>query len=101
MVDIVGLPGVVEVTGHGSTKSSIILRKVLPSGTPITLNADLRVVKDEHFPFAQHYFTGSKEHGIAMRQRAIDQGMKLNEYSLGGEARTVAAKTEADLFAGL
>lgn len=97
----VGLPGVVAVTGHGSTKSSIVLRKVLPSGTVVTLNADLRVVKDEHFPFAQHYFTGSKEHGIAMRQRAIDQGLKLNEYALAGEARTVAARTEAEVFAGL
>lgn len=97
----VSLPGVVTVTGQGSTKSSIILRKVMPSGATITLNADLRVVRDEQYPFALHYFTGSKEHGIAMRQRAIDQGMKLNEYALAGEGKSVSAKDEADIFRGM
>jgi DNA polymerase (family X) len=101
MERFVSLPGVVAVTGQGATKSSIVLQKVLPSGTAITLNADLRVVRDEHYPFALHYFTGSKEHGIAMRQRAIDQGMKLNEYSLAGESKAVKAKDEADLFRGM
>jgi DNA polymerase (family 10) len=97
----VSLPGVVTVTGQGSTKSSIILRKVMPSGASITMNADLRVVRDEQYPFALHYFSGSKEHCIAMRQRAIAQGMKLNEYALAGESKTVAAKDEAELFAGM
>ena len=48
------------------------------------MNADLRVVSDEQFPFALNYFTGSKEHNIALRQRAIDYGFKLNEYELAG-----------------
>ncbi|MBY0229734.1 MAG: DNA polymerase/3'-5' exonuclease PolX, partial [Gemmataceae bacterium] len=101
MERFVKLPGVISIAGQGETKSSVVVRRVLPSGTTITMNADLRVVPDDVFPFAQHYFTGSKEHGIAMRQRAIAQGMKFNEYGLEGEKRRVAARTEADIFAGM
>jgi DNA polymerase (family 10) len=97
----VALPGVISVTGHGPTKSSIIVQRTLPSGTQITLNADLRILPEANYPFALHYFSGSKEHCIAMRTRAIAQGLKLNEYGLAGEARTVTAKEEADVFAGL
>ncbi|HSU52478.1 MAG TPA: DNA polymerase/3'-5' exonuclease PolX, partial [Candidatus Dormibacteraeota bacterium] len=43
---------------------------------------DLRVVSDAEFPFALMYFTGSKEHNIVMRQRAIERGLRLNEYGL-------------------
>jgi DNA polymerase/3'-5' exonuclease PolX len=42
----------------------------------------LRVVSDAEFPFALAYFTGSKEHNIVMRQRAIQRGLRLNEYGL-------------------
>ena len=83
MERFVKLPGVVQVIGHGDTKSSVIVS----GGTgrqAVVMNADLRVVSDEQFPFALHYFTGSKEHNIAMRQRAIDYGLKLNEYELAG-----------------
>ena len=54
-------------------------------GDKVTLQADLRVVTDEQFPFALHYFTGSKEHNIRMRQRAIDRGLTLNEYALAND----------------
>ena len=101
MAAFVKLPGVVSIAGQGETKSSVMVQRVLPSGKTITMNADLRVVPDAVFPFAQHYFTGSKEHGIAMRTRAIAQGLKLNEYALAGEGRSVEARTEADLFRGL
>ncbi len=101
MERFVKLPGVIAVTGQGPTKSSVIVQRTLPSGAVITMNADLRVVPAANFPFALHYFTGSKEHCIAMRQRAIKHGLKLNEYELAGEGRGVAAKTEADVFAGL
>jgi hypothetical protein len=47
------------------------------------VQADLRVVKDEEYPFALNYFTGSKEHNIIMRQRALTRGWTLNEYRLG------------------
>jgi len=68
------LPGVMKVIGAGDTKASVNLE----SG----LQADLRVVSDAEFPFASLYFTGSKEHNIVMRQRAIDRGLRLNEYGL-------------------
>jgi DNA polymerase (family X) len=64
-----------SVIAHGATKSSVRWK----SG----IQADLRVVKDAEFPFAQNYFTGSKEHNIIMRQRALARGWTLNEYRLG------------------
>lgn len=101
MDHFVSLPGVLQVTGHGATKASIIYQKVTASGSRITMNADLRVVSEEHFPFALHYFTGSKEHGVAMRVRAIQMGLKLNEYELAGADRSVPCRDEADLFRAL
>lgn len=101
MERFVTLPGILQVTGQGPTKSSIIIQKVTASGNRITMNADLRVVSDAHFPFALHYFTGSKEHGKAMRVRAIEYGLKLNEYELAGEGRSIPCQSEADLFRAL
>jgi DNA polymerase (family 10) len=74
IADFVKLPGVMKVLAQGDTKASVNLE----SG----LQADLRVVSDAEFPYALHYFTGSKEHNIVMRQRAIDRGLRLNEYGL-------------------
>ncbi|MBN8247864.1 MAG: histidinol-phosphatase, partial [Verrucomicrobia bacterium] len=62
----VGQPGIRTVLARGDTKASVLL----DSG----IQADLRVVADREYPFALAYFTGSKEHNIAMRQRAITQG---------------------------
>ena len=70
----ISLPWVKTVTNHGTTKSSVLLK----SG----IAADLRVVSDKEFPYALHHFTGSKEHNVAMRQRAIAQGKKLSEWGL-------------------
>jgi DNA polymerase (family X) len=67
-------PGVLSVSAKGETKASV----VLTGG----VQADLRVVSDAEFPFALAYFTGSKEHNIVMRQRAIQRGLRLNEYGL-------------------
>jgi DNA polymerase (family 10) len=97
----VTLPGIVQVTGHGDTKSSIVVGVHHDHGRTITINADLRVVRDEQFPFALHYFTGSKEHNVAMRARAQQYGLKLNEYALAGPERQIACKEEADLFRAL
>jgi DNA polymerase (family 10) len=68
-----------SVIAQGPTKSSVRWK----SG----IQADLRVVKDAEFPFAQAYFTGSKEHNIVMRQRALARGWTLNEYRLGIDER--------------
>jgi DNA polymerase (family 10) len=67
-------PGIIKVTARGETKASVIL----DGG----IQCDLRVVSDREFPFALAYFTGSKEHNIVMRQRAIQRGLRLNEYGL-------------------
>src|SRR5262249_9701683 len=97
----VSLPGVIQVTGQGPTKSSVILQRVMPSGAKITMNADLRVVSDEQYPFALPYFSGSKEHAVAMRVSAQKYGLKLNEYELAGDGRSVPCKEEADIFRAL
>jgi DNA polymerase (family 10) len=70
----VAQPGILSVSAKGDTKASVILGG--------GIQADLRVVTDEEFPFALNYFTGSKEHNIVMRQRAIARGLRLNEYGL-------------------
>jgi len=90
----VKLPGVVRVLGKGETKSSVLFHK--------GMQADLRVVLEEQFPFALHYFTGSKEHNIVMRQRAQALDLKLNEYGLFKEDGTsIPCKDEPALFATL
>lgn len=94
------LPGVLTVSAKGETKASVILHG--------GIQADLRVVSDAEFPFALAYFTGSKEHNIVMRQRAIQRGLRLNEYGLfksDVETRApellVHCDTEEDIFAKL
>ncbi|MBI3874866.1 MAG: DNA polymerase/3'-5' exonuclease PolX, partial [Verrucomicrobia bacterium] len=68
------LPGILSVSAKGETKASVVLEG--------GIQADLRVVSDAEYPFALAYFTGSKEHNIVMRQRAIQRGLRLNEYGL-------------------
>lgn len=68
----VQLPEVEKIIAQGSTKASIYASK--------GVQCDLRAVSSAEFPFALNYFTGSKEHNVVMRQRALDQGLSLNEY---------------------
>jgi DNA polymerase (family 10) len=70
----VKLPNVVQILSEGDTKSSVL--------TFEGYQMDLRVVSDAEFPFALHYFTGSKEHNIAVRHLANMKGLTLNEYGL-------------------
>lgn len=65
---------VIEILGRGDTKSSV--------RTTEGRQVDLRIVKPEQFPAALMYFTGSKEHNVALRQRARERKMALNEYGL-------------------
>ena len=67
-------PGVKEVTARGETKASVRYQ----SG----LQADLRIVPLEQFAFALHHFTGSKDHNVQMRQRALARGLSLSEWGL-------------------
>src|ERR1022692_577841 len=90
-------PGVLKVLAKGETKASVLLEGGIQS--------DLRVVSDADYSSALMYFTGSKEHNIVMRQRAIDRGLRLNEYGLfrsKEETRDpkllVKCKTEEEIF---
>jgi DNA polymerase (family 10) len=89
----VKLPQVASVLAHGPTKASVRLAD--------GVQCDLRGVEDSQFPFALHYFTGSKAHNIAIRRRALARGFTLNEYALSGAKGAVACRTEADLFEAL
>ncbi len=93
-------PGILSVIAKGETKASVLLKGGIQS--------DLRVVSDAEFPYALMYFTGNKEHNIVMRQRAIDRGLRLNEYGLFRskvETRDpkllVHCKTEEEIFENL
>jgi DNA polymerase (family 10) len=94
------IPEVIQVVGQGPTKTTV-LAAMHHRGEKVTLQADLRVVTDAQFPFALHYFTGSKEHNIRMRQRAIDRGLTLNEYALANDTKSIPCETEEDIFAAL
>ena len=90
-------PSVKAITGKGETKSSV----VLSSG----MNMDLRVVGDSQFPYTLHHFTGSKEHHITLRRRALSMNMTINDYGLfrGKEPdlQLIPCKDEADIYAAL
>jgi DNA polymerase (family 10) len=90
MTAFVGCAGVDAVLARGPTKSSVRLG----SG----LQVDLRVVSDLEFPFALLYFTGSKQHNIAMRGRALRRGLKLNEYGLFEGDTALPCPGEAAIF---
>jgi DNA polymerase (family 10) len=66
------LPGIQKILAHGDTKASVILDN--------GLQCDLRAVSNTQFPFALQYFSGSKEHNVALRQLALRHGWSLNEY---------------------
>ncbi len=85
-----GLEQVEEVIAKGDTKSAVRLQG--------GINADLRVVKPEEFPFALHHFTGSKEHNTAMRHRARAQGLKINEYGIFKNGESLKCSSENEFF---
>lgn len=112
----VATPGVINVSAQGETKASVVLRG--------GIQADLRVVADDQFAFALNYFTGSKEHNIAMRARALRlKSLSLNEYGFSPAAEketlsprdaegrgrqsakelgsSIPCKTEEELYAAL
>ncbi len=89
----VKLSGADRILAAGDTKGSVVFEN--------GLQVDLRAVKPEEFPFAMHYFTGSKAHNIAMRALAQKRGCKLNEYGLWRGKRSVKCASEADLFDAL
>ncbi len=77
-----------EVTAHGETKASVRLA----SG----IQADLRLVPPEQFVFALHHFTGSKDHNVQMRHRALGQGLSMSEWGLVPAEGEGTAKQKAE-----
>jgi len=90
-------PSVKAITGQGETKSSVIGS----SGIAI----DLRLIADRQFPYTLHHFTGSREHHIALRRRALSMNMTINDYGLfkveNGQETLIPCHTEADIYAAL
>ncbi|HTU53117.1 MAG TPA: DNA polymerase/3'-5' exonuclease PolX [Acetobacteraceae bacterium] len=93
MARFAGYEDVTEVLERGSTRASVVLRG--------GLQVDLRVVGEESYGAALLYFTGSKAHSIALRQIAVERGLKLNEYGLFRGTRRLAARSEAELYKAL
>ena len=94
----ISMPNVLEVVVNGDTKSTVILEGNLP--------ADIRVVDPDVFGATLHHFTGSKDHNIKMRARAVARGLRISEYGVfqrdgdDNEAPLVCA-TEEEIFAAV
>jgi DNA polymerase (family 10) len=84
------LPEVEEIIVSGETKTSCRLK----SG----IEADLRIVNKEEFPYALMYFTGSKEHNVKLRGIAKKKGFKLNEYGLFDGEKLVTLNSEEEIY---
>ena len=79
-----------QIINQGTTKSTIVLK----SG----IQADLRLVTDDEFPFLLHHSTGSKEHNTAMRTLAKTKNLKMNEYGLFKGNKKIACRSEEEIF---
>ncbi|MDD3170638.1 MAG: DNA polymerase/3'-5' exonuclease PolX [Candidatus Pacebacteria bacterium] len=90
MKAFVSMEGVVKIVSKGETRSSVKTRQ--------GLDMDLRLVPSSSFGSALQYFTGSKEHNIALRKIAIKQGYKLNEYGLFRKERKIKGETEEEIY---
>jgi len=84
---------IADVLSHGETRSSVVLK----SG----IQVDVRVVPEESFGAALHYFTGSKPHNIAIRKLGQERGLKINEYGVFRGERRIAGETEESVFAAV
>jgi DNA polymerase (family X) len=92
---IIKLPGLMEIIARGENKVSFRLRG--------GMQVDVRLLPPESFGAAMQYFTGSKGHNVALRQRALKMGYTLNEYSLAklDDQQVVAGKSEEEIYAAL
>jgi len=92
---ILAFPGILDTIARGENKVSFKLR----SG----MQVDVRLLAPESFGAAMCYFTGSKAHNVALRQRALKQGYTLSEYSLARlqDEKPVAGRTEEEIYGKL
>lgn len=95
MDEFFNTPNIRDTPAKGESKSSIVLEN--------GLQVDLRVVPAESFGAALQYFTGSKDHNVRVRERAVKRGFKVNEYGVfkTGEDKPVAGRTEEDVYKAL
>jgi DNA polymerase (family X) len=93
--DFTTLPQVASIIACGDTKASVRLKN--------GIQCDLRAVSNSQFPFALQYFTGSKEHNVAIRSLALKQGLSLNEYGFTATADAALPEVneEADIYRAL
>lgn len=80
-----------RVLSHGETRSTVLLRG--------GLQVDVRVVDEESYGAALHYFTGSKPHNVAIRTKGVKMGLKINEYGVFRGERRMAGRTEEEVYA--
>lgn len=85
-----GYEEVAEILSAGGTRASVVLK--------CGLQVDLRVVADESYGAALHYFTGSKAHNIAVRYIAQKKGLKINEYGVFRGKNRIAGETEESIY---
>src|SRR4029077_11343162 len=92
---VVKLPGLMEVIARGENKLSFRLRG--------GMQVDVRFLSPDSYGAAMQYFTGSKAHNVALRQRALKMGYTLSEYSLArlDNEKPVAGKTEEEIYTKL
>lgn len=86
-------PEIQDTLGRGPTKQSVVLRNAV--------QVDLRVVERDSFGAALQYFTGSQAHNIAVRGRAKDRGLRVNEYGVFRGDERIAGATEDEVYAAL
>ena len=86
----VSMPEVIQVIEKGKTKSAVKLKT--------GMNADIRTLPEQSFGAALQYFTGSKDHNIALRRIAQDKGWKLSEYGLFQKEEQIAGRTEEEVY---
>jgi DNA polymerase (family 10) len=92
---ILSLPGIATVLARGENKVSFTLRN--------GMQVDVRLLPPDSYGAAMQYFTGSKSHNVALRQRALKMGFTLNEYGLSrlDNEKRVAGKTEEEIYVKL
>ncbi|MBU3895742.1 DNA polymerase/3'-5' exonuclease PolX [Patescibacteria group bacterium] len=89
----INFPGVEKVWAKGSTKASVRMKE--------GFDIDLRIVPAKSYGSALQYFTGSKDHNIRTRLRAMEKGLKLNEYGVFRGSKMIAGRTEKEVYSAI
>jgi DNA polymerase (family 10) len=82
-----------RIVSQGPTRMTVILKQ--------GIQVDVRVVPNKSYGAAVHYFTGSKAHVVALRKRAIERKLKVNEYGIFRGSKAIAGETEESVYKAL